>query len=207
MSKGVVGSAKLIPLFPTHIMKFPLFDEYENWDGLLAQLIEAETSEKVIVEGNAQTSYNEDWRTKSYLLDYLPELSSLMLTCLSTYARHNNQIAPIIDDSWYTIMHKGSKVQRHRHEGSAISGTLFVNAPEGSQGLAFANPTIPHRMAERQHQSGQDYAHLEEVESGDLLIYPSWMEHFVPAIDCDYRTTISFNSHYPVYTKNNTETT
>ena len=204
---GVVNSAKLIPLFPTHIMKFPLFDEYEDWDGLLAQLIEAEASENVIVEGKAQTSYNEDWRTKSYLLDHLPELSSLMLTCLSTYARYNNQIAPIIDDSWYTIMHKGSKVQRHRHEGSAISGTLFVNAPEGSNGLAFANPTIPHRMAERQQTPGQDYGHLQEVESGDLLIYPSWMEHFVPAIDCDYRTTISFNSHYPVYTKNNTETT
>ena len=204
---GIVNSAKLIPLFPTHIMKFPLFDEYENWDGLLAQLMEAETSESVIVEGKAQTSYNEDWRTKSYLLDHLPELSSLMLTCLSTYARYNNQIAPIIDDSWYTIMHKGSKVQRHRHEGSAISGTLFVNAPEGSIGLAFANPTIPHRMAERQQTPGQDYAHLQEVESGDLLIYTSWMEHFVPAIDCDYRTTISFNSHYPVYTKNNTETT
>ena len=204
---GIVNSAKLIPLFPTHIMKFPLFDEYENWDGLLAQLMEAETSENVIVEGKAQTSYNEDWRTKSYLLDHLPELSSLMLTCLSTYARYNNQIAPIIDDSSYTIMHKGSKVQRHRHEGSAISGTLFVNAPEGSNGLAFANPTIPHRMAERQQTPGQDYGHLQEVESGDLLIYPSWMEHFVPAIDCDYRTTISFNSHYPVYTKNNTETT
>ena len=198
-SQGIAKNSKLIPLFPTNIMKYSLWDEYEDWDGLLSDLMEAEVTENSIVEGNARTSFHEDWQEKSYLLDKLPELDSLMLACVSGYARYNNLVTPEIDDSWYTIMHKGSKVQRHRHEGSVISGTLFVNAPEGSHGLAFANPTIPHQMSIRSFVAGQGYAHLEEVQSGDLLIYPSWMEHFVPTIECDHRTTINFNTYYPTY--------
>jgi uncharacterized protein (TIGR02466 family) len=196
---SIATNSKLIPLFPTNIMKFSLWDEYDDWDGLLADLMEAEVTENVIVEGNAQTSFHEDWNQKSYLLDKLEELDSLILATISVYSRFNNLVTPEIDDSWYTIMHKGSKVQRHRHEGSVVSGTLFVNAPEGSHGLAFANPTIPHQMAVRTMVAGQDYAHLEEVQSGDLLIYPSWMEHFVPTIECDHRTTINFNTYYPTY--------
>jgi uncharacterized protein (TIGR02466 family) len=199
MSKGIAANAKLIPLFPTNIMKFTLWDEYEDWDGLLALLMDSETTENDIVEGNARTCFHEDWTTKSYLLDRLEEVNTLLYACVSTYSRYNNIVSPEMDDSWYTIMNKGSKVQRHRHEGSVLSGTLFVNAPEGSHGLAFTNPTIPHKMGMRSPTPGQDYAHLEEVQSGDLLIYPSWMEHFVPAIECDNRTTINFNTYYPTY--------
>ena len=51
-------------------------------------------------------------------------------------------------------------------------------------------------MMERQTQQipSTTYAHLEEVESGDLLLYSSWMEHFVSAVGCDSRTTIRFNT-------------
>ena len=41
-----------------------------------------------------------------------------------------------------------------------------------------------------------EYAHLVEVEVGDLLLYPSWLEHFVPPIECDNRVSISFNADY-----------
>ena len=45
------------------------------------------------------------------------------------------------------------------------------------------------------------YACPEEVENYDLLLYPSWLEHFVPKIECDNRITISFNTDYPRYKK------
>ena len=46
-SQGIANNSKLIPLFPTNIMKFSLWDEYEDWDGLLADLMEAEVTENV----------------------------------------------------------------------------------------------------------------------------------------------------------------
>jgi len=202
-SKGLITGASVQSLFPVNIMKFKLWDHYDKWDQLQNLLIDAEQTEKTILEGKGQTSFIEDWRERSYLLDQFEELNSIMLSCVTNMCRVNSIDHVIIDDSWYTIMHKGSRLQRHRHENSVYSGTLFVNAPEGSHGLAFANPTIPHRMMERQNATNPSttYAHLEEVESGDLLLYPSWMEHFVPTVECDYRTTISFNTVYPRYEK------
>lgn len=197
--KGLFKGSKLIPLFPVNIMKFPLFDQYDRWDDLLHMLMDAQQTSLEIVEGNAKTSFVENWKERSYLLDQLPDLKSMLFSCVTNYCFFNSLEPVEIQDSWYTIMHEGSRTQRHRHEGSVISGTLFVNAPEGSHGLAFSNPTIPHRMMERQNATNPSttYAHLEEVESGDLLLYPSWMEHFVPTVGCDHRTTISFNTEYP----------
>jgi len=203
--KGLFAGAKVTGLFPTNIMKFKLFDHYDHWDDVMNLLINAEQTEKNILEGPGQTSFIEEWNKRSFVLDQFPELKSLLLSCCTNFCFVNSIENVLIDDSWYTIMHKGSKVQRHRHENSIWSGTLYINAPEGSHGLAFANPTIPHRMMERQNATNPSttYAHLEEVETGDLLLYPSWMEHFVPTIDCDNRTTINFNTAYPVYQRQN----
>jgi|TARA_B100001093_G_scaffold247667_1_gene237083 uncharacterized protein (TIGR02466 family) len=201
MAGGIFTGAKVTGLFPTNIMKFKLFDHYDHWDNVMNLLLDAEQTEKSILEGSGQTSFIEDWDKRSFVLDQFPDLKSLLLSCTTNFCFVNSIENVIIDDSWYTIMHKGSRIQRHRHENSVWSGTLYVNAPKGSHGLAFANPTIPYRMMERQNATNPSttYAHLEEVETGDLLLYPSWMEHFVPTIDCDNRTTISFNTAYPVY--------
>ena len=55
-------------------------------------------------------------------------------------------------------------------------------------------------MRERNNQTNDSNAvvHLQEVKEGDMLIYPSWLEHFVPPISCDDRITISFNTDYPL---------
>ncbi len=202
-TKGLITGASVQSLFPVNIMKFKLWDHYDKWDQLQNLLIDAEQTEKTILEGKGQTSFIEDWKERCYLLDQFEELDSILLSCVTNMCRVHSIEPVVIDDSWYTIMHKGSRVQRHRHENSVYSGTLFVNAPEGSHGLAFGNPTIPYRMMERQNAQTPStmYAHLEEVETGDLLLYPSWIEHFVPTIDCDYRTTINFNTIYPMHEK------
>jgi len=194
---------KLTSLFPVNIMKFKLQDSYEHWEMLKQEVKEYESRELDIVEGDAKTSFAEDWRIRSYLLDKYPELESLMLSCVSEFCYYNSVEPLELFDSWFTIMNKGSRVQRHRHEGSVISGTLFLNMPEGSHGLAFSNPTIPYRMYEKinNRNDSYSYAHLEEVENYDLLLYPSWLEHFVPKITCDNRITISFNTDYPRYKK------
>ena len=192
---------KLHPLFPVNVMQFNLQDQYDKWDAIIDDLRYAETAEGGITEGDVVTSYVEDWKVRTRLLPVWEELDSLMFACLQQYC-YVNSIEPLqVMDSWYTIMNKGSRVHRHRHEGSVVSGTLFLKMPEGSHGLAFSNPTIPYRMYEKINQSNEsnEYAHLMEVQEGDLLIYPSWLEHFVPPIDCDDRITISFDTNYPVW--------
>ena len=192
---------KLHPLFPVHVMQFDLKDHYDKWDAIIDDIRYAETAEGGITEGDVITSYIDDWKTRTRLLPVWEELDSLVFACLQQYC-FVNSIEPLqIMDSWYTIMNKGSRVQRHRHEGSVVSGTLYLKMPEGSHGLVFSNPTIPYRMYEKNNQTNESnaYVHLQEVEEYNLLIYPSWLEHFVPPIDCDDRITISFDTNYPVW--------
>ena len=122
--RGLITGAKVTELFPVNIMKFKLFDHYDKWDDLLNLLIDAEQTEKTILEGKGQTSFIEDWRQRSYLLDQFEELSSILLSCVTNMCRVHSIEPVVIDDSWYNIMHKGSRIQRHRHENSVYSGTL-----------------------------------------------------------------------------------
>ena len=114
-SKGLITGASVQSLFPVNIMKFKLWDHYDKWDQLQNLLIDAEHTEKTILEGKGQTSFIEDWQERSYLLDQFEELNSIMLSCVTNMCRVNSIDHVIIDDSWYTIMHKGSRLQRHRH--------------------------------------------------------------------------------------------
>lgn len=194
---------KLFNLFPTNIMHFNLQDqkEFTAFDKIIDDIRYADTSAGGITEGDVRTCYEDDWHEKVRVLPIWDELDALMLSCVSNYC-YTQSIEPlIISNSWYTIMNKGSRVHRHRHEDSVVSGTLFLKMPEGSHGLAFVNPTIPYRMRERNNQTNDSNAvvHLQEVKEGDMLIYPSWLEHFVPPISCDDRITISFNTDYPIY--------
>ena len=64
--RGLITGAKVTELFPVNIMKFKLYDHYDKWDDLLNLLIDAEQTEKTILEGKGQTSFIEDWRQRSY---------------------------------------------------------------------------------------------------------------------------------------------
>ncbi len=189
---------KLFDLFPTPIFKVNVLDQFDDFEYITNWLKDAVSTPLQIVEGDAQTCYMESWREASYVLQEIPELEEALNGYITQYCHLNGIEYCHLADSWYTIMNKGSRVTRHRHEANTISGTLYVNVPEGSHGLAFANPTIPYRMNERQNTATKytEYAHLVEVEVGDLLLYPSWIEHFVPPIECDNRVSISFNADY-----------
>ena len=190
---------KLYPLFPVHVMKFELKDQFDHWEEVIDDLRYTENAEGGITEGDVITTFVDDWKIRTRLLPVWQDLESAVHASVQQYC-FVNSIEPLqVMDSWHTIMNKGSRVHRHRHEGSVISGTLFLKMPEGSHGIAFTNPTIPYRMYEKNNQTNEsnEYVHLVEVQEFDLLLYPSWLEHFVPPITCDDRITISFDTNYP----------
>ena len=65
MAGGIFTGAKVTGLFPTNIMKFKLFDHYDHWDNVMNLLLDAEQTEKSILEGSGQTSFIEDWDKRS----------------------------------------------------------------------------------------------------------------------------------------------
>ncbi len=109
------------------------------------------------------------------------------------------QLAPIqITNSWFNIMNQGHAVKPHRHELSVISGALYVEAPEGSVGLRFHSPVAQCRMAEMILGSNElnENHHIVECKEGQLILFPSWLEHSTEPNKSDKRIVVSFNTEH-----------
>ena len=199
-------SKKILELFPTTLFTTNLIDtnqysadDLSDLGNMLMDPGAPETPDHIIGEGNMKTCYVEDWRLATYMVNEDDDLCSAINAGLSILAYTSGLELVALADSWYTVMHKGSRIHRHRHDSSVLSGTLFVNAPEGSHGIAFVNPTTVNQSMYRVNTRTKytEAAKLIPAKTGDLFIYPSWLEQFVPVVECDNRITISFNADYP----------
>ena len=84
-------------------------------------------------------------------------------------------------NSWFNLQSEGSVLRQHNHPFSVISAALFVNAPKNCSKLYFENPNPHIEFNYRLDEKGRDESLYEywhfEPESGDLVIFPSWLKH------------------------------
>tara|TARA_B100001559_G_scaffold138720_1_gene116540 strand:+ start:359 stop:925 length:567 start_codon:yes stop_codon:yes gene_type:complete len=132
------------------------------------------------------SSYEVD---KQFL--FKEELKPLMIKiqeCVNEYVRpHEKLEASVISSSWFNILGKGHKVDRHRHveswndrEGSVVSGAYYPYVDSDSAPLIFTfldgkTVTMP-------------------CSSGSLVIFPSWLDHHTLENQTNRRITVSFNT-------------
>lgn len=91
----------------------------------------------------------------------------------------DNPIDYYVQETWGLIYTKGHTCKAHTHWPSCWSYTYCVTACEDCSPLVF--PT-----------SGED--HSVSPRSGQLILFPSWVNHYVPVQKCDHeRIMISGN--------------
>jgi len=116
------------------------------------------------------------------------------IKALGTYYGYTDDL--VIVNSWYSIMNKGSRLRRHAHKGSIISGAYYPKCPDGSVGLHFNNPLEPYKMADlpdtdTEYNKG---VQLFPVREGHLIVFPSWLEHETDINNTNERYVMSFNT-------------
>ena len=128
-----------------------------------------------------------------------PELTKLradIQNCIDLYCKSAGLEESILGTSWFNIMGKGGQVDKHRHEGSVISGAFYPYVDEDSCPLIFESPLRPLRMNdvfETQNPYSSYFASCKP-RTGLLLIFPSWLEHRTDPNTSSKRITVSFNS-------------
>jgi uncharacterized protein (TIGR02466 family) len=93
-----------------------------------------------------------------------------------------------INAMWANVNHKYCSNMTHAHSG-ILSGVFYVSAPNNCGELVFIDPAT------------RNYAHpiknnnySVKPEKLGLIIFPSWMEHYVgPNLSDEDRISISFN--------------
>lgn len=151
-----------------------------------------------VFEHSLVTQGYSSWKNAN-VLDHkrFASLRSEIEECLQDYCNQTGLPKLNISISWHNYMSAGSKVQRHRHEFSSISGAFYVKATEGSCPLKLYNPLYPYMMTMPKEKEGKYSSNVLSIDAipGRLILFPSWLEHETTENSSnETRTVISFNT-------------
>jgi len=104
----------------------------------------------------------------------------------------------ILDSMWINVLEPGGHHSGHIHPHSVVSGTFYVEVPDGASAIRFEDPRLAMMMAApprrtRAPREAQPFVSLAP-KAGTLLLWESWLRHEVPANAAETeRISISFN--------------
>ena len=135
-----------------------------------------------LIEGESSYRINREFLFKPKLKDLLTEIQ----VCINTYLNRIDMEPAVVSSSWFNILGKNGVVKKHRHveswedeEGSVVSGAYYPFVEEDSAELIFSFP---------------DKKVTITPESGALVIFPSWVDHYTEINMSEKRITVSFNT-------------
>ncbi|MDO8883490.1 MAG: TIGR02466 family protein [Pseudotabrizicola sp.] len=99
---------------------------------------------------------------------------------------------------WINILPEGGTHASHIHPHSVISGTTYVQMPEGTSSLKLEDPRLPMMMMSplRRKDAPEELRQFVYVAPvvGDVLMWESWLRHEVPMNMSEQdRVSVSFN--------------
>jgi uncharacterized protein (TIGR02466 family) len=126
---------------------------------------------------------------------HLDILSELELDPLAQYIdAHVHKFYPSSEPpirrtrSWFNICSTGMGQQWHAHARSVISGTVYMQVPDGA--IEFRSPNPYARLEQWPYQPTAS----RTPNDGDLVLWPSWLEHRVSDNTSDtLRISLSFD--------------
>jgi uncharacterized protein (TIGR02466 family) len=105
-----------------------------------------------------------------------------------------------VGNFWLNINRDRDSNIPHSHPGSFFSGVYYIKAPMGCGSITLMHPvpahtyTIPYGVNEFS-TSFNNSTHIENPEEGKLIIFPSWLVHYVqPNRSNQDRISLAFNT-------------
>jgi uncharacterized protein (TIGR02466 family) len=182
-----------LDLFPTLVMVYDL--SFLDLNLIYKNLTKIYSGPHGLID-NSNSSYGHDFSI--LYQDDLVFVKEAIDNCIIDYVSTSG-LQPInITGSWYSVMDIGKRLHAHRHEGSVVSGVLYVDVDDNTVPLIIKSPLMPYKMNDLYEKFDNPYASsgvsLKPVK-GNLIIFPSWIEHETPPEE-GTRCIISFNTFY-----------
>lgn len=154
--------------------------------------------------------YNSNEESKNAGMKVLeqPQIKNLKHKILQAVKHFTNEVLDIEENfelttSWVNKYEKDDLNDKHSHPNAMISGVYYIESDETSAPIIFNKPychtnlfheTIkPTFKNKNNNQYNLDYYGLNP-KTGDLYIFPSWLEHTVPPQESTkVRWSLAFN--------------
>lgn len=188
----------------------------------VTQLYEAQLDEPALLEELAHSirslaaddaagkAWSRDHGYKGYTsyasLNDLPRRDPAFADLARLLTRHAGAFAkdcaferkPRLDNLWANLLKSGGHHSGHIHPHSILSGTFYVEVPDGTGAIRFEDPRLPLMMAapRRREDAPEELRPFATVQprAGLLLLWESWLRHEVLAgRSKGERLSISFN--------------
>jgi len=180
-------------IFPTNFYIADLFNEQQNqkYKNFLMDLSKR-------TEGERRSNRN-GWQSDTFLWreEIFKPLLDQILDSTQVIAKNlSNKELPqmVVRAMWGNINPKGGFNFTHVHPSGWLSGVYYIQLPENNNEIVFQDPRSS-RMMDFQRSSlikDEYFSHYPKV--GELLLFPSWLPHFVtPNTSEQNRISISFN--------------
>ena len=199
----------LRPLFVTQVYEASLA-EGRGWSDFNAQLVDVcrtmayeDEAGRRWCRANAYRGYTS-YGSLNDLPQRFPEFAELKRHLdrhAAAYAKALNfDLArkPRLDNLWVNILKPGGGHTGHIHPHAFLSGTVYVEVPDGASSLKLEDPRLPFMMArpgvaEDAPEGERPFVYLRP-QAGTVLMWESWLRHEVPpARFVGERVSISFN--------------
>jgi uncharacterized protein (TIGR02466 family) len=148
------------------------------------------------------------WQSEDYFLDSgKPPQVEHMIRVLDAHVKdcaRQASLPPLrICNFWFNVNPKGSYNTLHNHQDSILSGVYYIDIPDENMGnIEF------HRDDEAQYYIPENLDRYTQFtstkatykpETGLLLIFPSWLKHFVQGNQSEHlRISMSFNTELDI---------
>jgi uncharacterized protein (TIGR02466 family) len=152
-------------------------------------------------EESVSTSFYR--REVSILVDAkLDELEALIVAAARSYLERTLKLPPRrveIEHAWINVFEPGSQEGQHTHDGSLLSCSYYVDAPENCGCIVFPDPIGARRSyREFTETSGQELLNRREIavepKPGRLIMFESWVPHYIQCNKSDkVRISIAIN--------------
>jgi uncharacterized protein (TIGR02466 family) len=181
-------------LFPTIVREYD-FSKDPDFH-VLADFVSKQKTEPHRLVGWAESSYGVGRSLFSNFI--LAGMRQKIQAAVDDYVAELG-IAPVkLTNSWFNKLGQQQRVEVHRHELSVVSGALYVHADPTSAGLKLFSPLAQLRMYEKTINHNSINANFIEMScrTGQLILFPSWLEHGTDINQTNSRITVSFNTEY-----------
>ena len=179
-------------LFPTDFYHANIFeyDENEKYKNFLIDLSKKTSGNVRSNRGGWQSDTNL-WNREVFkpLLEKATNITQNIIDYIS-----NKKPQMVIRSMWGNISPKGGMNFTHIHPSGWMSGVYYIQLPKDNDVITFEDPR-PARMMDFQRSCLVKDEYFDyQVKVGDLILFPSWLPHYVlPNTSDENRISISFN--------------
>ena len=187
----------VVPMFPTYVWTIEFPNEVtQSINRSVLPLIKRKS------ESTSQPSKKSLFLQTEQNLHLEPEFAELV-KYIHTYANSALEYLSFeyeniqITGCWANIAGMGDSHRQHSHPNNFLSGVYYVETDPGSNNIIFHDPrpqiSIIKPPVKKMTLENTDHV-IAEVTPGNMLLFPSWLHHSVPASQSsNRRISVGFN--------------